>query len=206
MGRSWRRARRSPGRCCLSASRRASGRRHLGRPPESDPRGRRAGARPSYRASMREADAPMAAVRDCSRSGSPRTGVLTFAYFSIASHVLGRSRGQATRPVVVDHVRDHLGHLQADRTAAQSHDRRPQGTRARTAFGARADRDPGQFRAGIPDRGAGAARSADRRRVRPLRGAVLGAGRGHAWRMPPAISPGAGWRGTNTSGCSAAWC
>ncbi len=35
------------------------------------------------------ASAPTAAARESCRSGSPRTGLLTLAYFSIASHVLG---------------------------------------------------------------------------------------------------------------------
>ncbi len=117
--RSSRCARRSPGRCCLSASRVSAG-----RPTRSYGSGAR-----------------------ILSIGIASTGLLTFAYFSIASHVLERTRGQAHRPAVVGDVRDHLGDLPADRTAALAHDRRPPRARPRRALAARADRDPGRLRA-----------------------------------------------------------
>src|ERR1700722_16177319 len=86
MARSWRRARRSLGRCCLSASRRASGQNQSsGRPPEAPE-----DVSPAPHAS--EQDAGGRSYGSGARLlsiGIASTGLLTFAYFSIASHVLG---------------------------------------------------------------------------------------------------------------------
>jgi O-antigen/teichoic acid export membrane protein len=75
MERSWRPARRSLGRCCLSASRTATGGNQ-----RSD---RRAGQDSARSGRSYGSGARILSI------GIASTGLLTFAYFSIASHVLG---------------------------------------------------------------------------------------------------------------------
>ena len=102
-GRSSRRARRSRGRCC---SPRCERRERRGLPAT--------GAAPGS-----------------SRSASPPPALVTFAYFSVASHVLDDVALQEDLAAVVGDVRHRLGPLQADRAAALAHDRRPARARAR---------------------------------------------------------------------------
>ena len=135
-GRSSRCARRSPGRCCLSASR-------------TSPRGRAAptgrGAR-SYGRGARILSIGIAS-----------TGLLTFAYFSIASHVLGEAQAKrvdllwSVMFVIISVIYRPIEQL-LSRTIAG---RRARGHAQHTA--ARADADPGQLRAAVP--GARARRS-----------------------------------------------
>ena len=62
-------------------------------------------------------------------SGSPRPGIVTFAYFSVAAHVLSDDRVRRRFAAVVGAVRHRVGDLPADRAAALAHDRRPPRTR-----------------------------------------------------------------------------
>ena len=128
--RSWRCARRCPGRsswCALAAS----------RWPTSDSNA--SGPAPSAARSTRSyvSGARMLSV------GIAATGLLTFAYFSIASHVLGEARGEPHRRPVVRDVRGDLGDLPADRTAALALDRRAPRARRAPAPARRAACDPG---------------------------------------------------------------
>ena len=84
--------------------------------------------------------------------GIASTGLFTFAYFAVASHVPRRRRLRRDRAAVGGPVRRHLGHLPAGRAAAVAHDRR--------APRARPDRRPPAARA--------AARSRPRSRSRFL--------------------------------------
>ena len=85
------------------------------------PRRRRAPRRP----------APTAAARALLSVGIAATGLLTFAYFSIASPRARRRSRPARGRAVVGDVRRHLGDLPAGRTAALAHDRRAPRARAR---------------------------------------------------------------------------
>ena len=110
--RSSRCARRSPGRCCLSAS---SG------PARSAPRGRAASQR-SYGSGARILSIGIAS-----------TGPADVRLLLDRQPRARRAVGQAHRPAVVGHVRDHLGDLPADRTAALAHDRRTPRARPRAS-------------------------------------------------------------------------
>ena len=64
--------------------------------------------------------------------GIASTGVVTFAYFSVASYALNDVDYKGDLAAVVGAVRDRLGDLPADRAAALAHDRRPPRARAAT--------------------------------------------------------------------------
>ena len=76
--------------------------------------------------------------------GIASTGVVTFAYFCVASlRAERRRRLQGDLAAVVGAVRDRVGDLPADRAAALAHDRRPPGARLR-------DRPPAAHAAADP--------------------------------------------------------
>ena len=91
--------------------------------------------------------------------GIASTGLLTFAYFSIASHVLGEVEAKrldvlwSVMFVIISVIYRPIEQL-LSRTIAE---RRARGQRRAPAAGA--DRDPGQLRAALPGRRAGAART-----------------------------------------------
>ena len=82
--------------------------------------------------------------------GIATTGVVTFAYFAVASHVLPEVEYKAHLAAVVGDVRGDLDHLPADRAAALAHDRRAPGAGPRAAPATRARHDPGELRVLFP--------------------------------------------------------
>ena len=71
------------------------------------------------------------------------TGVVTFAYFSLASHALSRGRVRRHRPAVVGHLHHRVRALPAGGAAALAHDRRPRRARhSRQRAPARGGHDP----------------------------------------------------------------
>ncbi len=103
-------------------------------------------------ASARRQRAPTGAARASCRSASPSTGLLTFAYFSIASHVLGEQPAKridllwSVMFVIISVIYRPIEQL-LSRTIAE---RRARGHAA--AHAARADADPGRVRARLPRR------------------------------------------------------
>ena len=189
--RSWRRARRSRGRCCSSAW-------WLHRSARHAARGRR----------VRGVARATRAARGSSRSGSRRPGLFTFAYFSVASPRAGRGRLRRDLAAVVGDVRDHLGDLPAGRAAALAHDRRAPGARAARGHPLRvAAADPGRLRARCSwsSRWRCTSRSIDDA-LRRLERAVLGARRARRSPTRPATSRAAGSPGTSASGSTAGSC
>ena len=61
------------------------------------------------------------------------TGLITYGYFSLASHTLSEVRVRRHHAAVVGHVHHGLGPLPAGRAAALADDRRPRRARARRA-------------------------------------------------------------------------
>ena len=109
--------------------------------------------------------------------GIATTGLVTFAYFSLASHTPERGRLQGRLGPVVGPVPDHLDHLPAGRAAALAHDLVAAGARSRGSPAAGAADDPGERGGRVPRRGAGAAGPDPERPLRRLGRAVLGARR-----------------------------
>ena len=181
--RSSRCARRSPGRCCLSASRTRPAK--PAREPAAKALIRQRRADPLDRDRLDRA-ADVRLLLD--RQPRPR-----------------RSRGQARRPAVVGDVRDHLGDLPADRTAALAHDRRAPRARARAAPAARADADPGRLRAAVPGRSRWRSKNSCSTCSTTTKRST---GSSSSARSPTrrATSPAAGSPATSASGCSAASC
>ena len=129
---------------------------------------------------QRAAAAPTAAARGSCRSGSPRPGLLTFAYFSIASHVLGRPSAKridllwSVMFVIISVIYRPIEQL-LSRTIA---DRRARGL---TASSLRVPMlDPGGFALIFLGVGARLSRRAGQRRLRRPQRALLGPGGGHA--------------------------
>ena len=107
--------------------------------------------------------------------GIATTGVVTFAYFSLASHALSDADYShisllwAVLFVIVS------VHLPADRAAALAHDRRPPRARARARPpAAHAADHPGRLRGHVPVVALALQRADHRRPLRRLRRAVLG--------------------------------
>ena len=96
--------------------------------------------------------------------GIATTGLVTFAYFSVASHVLDDVDYKQHLAAVVGAVRDRVGHLPADRAAAVAHDRRPARARPRAGHPLRTPLLIQAASRSVPGRRAGAARAARGRR------------------------------------------
>ena len=111
--------------------------------PGAARRGRRAALAVPVDHAPRACLAPTAAARGSSPSGSRRPGLVTFAYFSLASHSPQRGGLQGRRAAVVGAVPDHLDHLPAGRAAALAHDRVAPGAGARGPSAAGAADHPG---------------------------------------------------------------
>ena len=90
--------------------------------------------------------------------GIASTGIFTFAYLATASHILSPSAYSRISHLLGDHVRDPVGDLPADRTAALADDRRSGGARRdRGPHPPDAGDHPDLIRTALPRRRPGAA-------------------------------------------------
>ena len=137
--------------------------------------------------------------------GIASTGIFTFAYFAVASHVLDADAYGADLAAVGGAVRRHLGHLPPGRAAAVAHDRRPARARpSRPAPAADPAARAGGLRGRLPRRRPGAARA--RSRTPSTRRRSTGSSSARRWPTPPATSPAATWPATSGSRSTAASC
>ena len=103
------------------------------------------------------------------------TGLVTYAYFSLASHTPLRGRLWRHHAAVVGGFHRRLDPLSPRRAAALANDRRPRRPRPRRKSApARRRDDPARARAAVRRRGARAARSARGRSLQRLGDALLG--------------------------------
>ena len=139
--------------------------------------------------------------------GIATTGLVTFAYFSLASHALsevdykGISLLWSVMFLIISIIYRPVEQLLSRTISARRARGLDGGHPLRTG-----DRDPGGVRGAVPGRRAGVPGADRGGRVRRLRGAVLGAGRRRASPTRSATSPAAGWPGTRASGSTAGSC